>query len=83
MANNSNNQGRLLKCTYYVYDRETGTFVAPIARSFYSSSTNPRNLCDMAARIARQEQLKWDKMIIRRVAGETLAERTRMYYNVK
>jgi len=74
---------RLLKTTYLIYDRETGTFGQPVTNTFYSESTNPRNLNDIAARYARENNIKWDKLIVRTIAGETLSERVRMYYNTK
>lgn len=74
---------RLLRATYLIYDRVTGTFGQPVTNTFYSNAKNPRNLNDIAARYARENNIKWDKLIVRIVAGETLSERTRMYYNTK
>lgn len=74
---------RFLKATYLIYDRETGTFGQPVTNTFYSNAKNPRNLNDIAARYARENGIKWDKLIVRTVGGETLSERVRMYYNTK
>lgn len=74
---------RFLKATYLIYDKETGTFGQPVTNTFYSNAKNPRNLNDIAARYARENGIKWDKLIVRTALGETLSERTRMYYNTK
>lgn len=72
---------RFLKATYLLYDRATGTFGQPITCTFYSNSRIARNLNDIAARYARENGIKWDKLIVRTALGDTLSERTRMYYN--
>ena len=74
---------RFLKATYLIYDRVTGTFGQPVTSTFYSNSRVARNLNDIAARYARENGIKWDKLIVRTALGETLSERTRMYYNTK
>ena len=70
-----------LKATYLLYDKVTGTFGQPVTMTFYSNSKVPRNLNDIAARYARDCDVKWDKLIVRNAWGVTLSERTRMYYN--
>lgn len=74
---------RLLRATYLIYDKVTGTFGQPASGSFYTNSTNPRNINDIAARYARENGIKWDKLIVRNLLGTTVSERTRMYYNTK
>lgn len=74
---------RFLKATYLIYDKGTGTFGQPITYTFYSNAKSPRNLNDIAARYAREKNIKWDKLIVRTITGETLSERVRMYYNTK
>lgn len=74
---------RLLRATYLIYDRVTGTFGQPVTGTFYTNSRVPRNINDIAARYARENGIKWDKLIVRTLLGETLSERTRMYYNQK
>lgn len=74
---------RFLEVTYLIYDRETGTFGQPVTSVLYSNSKVARNLNDIAARYARENGIRWDKLIVRTALGETLSERTRMYYTTK
>jgi len=72
---------RFMKATYLIYDRETGAFGQPVTNTFYSKAADKRNINDIAARYARENNIAWDKLIVRDINGNTLSERTRMYYN--
>lgn len=71
---------RLLIATYLRYSKETGKFIYPVTLNFYSSSTTPRNLNDIAARYARENGIGWHHLIVRDMWGKTLSKRYRMYY---
>lgn len=72
---------RLLTATYLRYNKETGKCLNPVTIEFYSSSTNPRNLNDIAARHARFNGIGWHHLIVRDFWGKTLSKRYRMYYH--
>lgn len=71
---------KLLIALYLRYNKETGKCVNPVTIEFYSSSTNPRNLNDIAARYARENGIGWHHLIVRDAWGKTISQRYRMYY---
>lgn len=80
MSNYTSCTKRLLSVTYLRYSKETGKCVYPVVFKFYSNSTKPRNLNDIAARHARKNGIGWHHLIVKDAFGNTLSQRYRMYY---
>lgn len=71
---------RLLIATYFRYSKKCKTLVYPVKLSFYSSSTIPRNLNDIAARHARYSEIKWHYLVVKDLYGNIVSQRYRNYY---
>lgn len=71
---------KLFIALFIRYSSETGKALYPVHFTFYSSSTKPRNLNDIAARYARSFGIGWHHLVIRDAWGKTISQRYRMYY---
>lgn len=71
---------RLFFAVFIRFSKATNEPLYPIKFSFYSSSTKPRNLNDIAARYAREFGIGWHHLVIQDVSGKKISERYRRYY---
>lgn len=59
----------------WVWDKILHGYVFLSSFSMWSSSTAERNLLDAASRMAREEGIKWHKIVITNDSGEIVARR--------
>lgn len=80
MSKSYSRNKKLFIALFIRYSKETGRALYPVHFTFYSSSTKPRNLNDIAARYARTFGIGWDHLVIRDAWGKTYSQRYRMDY---